>query len=246
MLPRSMTRWTLAFLLWASASHQAVAAPLGFQATLSVEFGLVSFTVPLSPSPTIPGSGVADVAPNGSFAVPAGAVAGVATLPILGTATTAIVLSASLPAGTLSLQGGTLPLQGSLRVCAFSDCGFIVVPLGQLGTAATVVTNIPGIGSNQTVRGVPWGLTATILNTAIFFEGFAHGPASATSTAVAPGGTLQLVSATLIRPGNEGGPETPYTAVARLTFDFVPEPASALLLGLGVVALAARGAKRRA
>jgi hypothetical protein len=250
MLPRAPARRgssivALSLLaLVAVASRDAGAVPLGYHATLSVEFGLI--IAPPFQTATISGSGFAQVAPNGSFTLAAGDIAGTTTVPTANTVVSALILSASVPGGTLAVAGGTLPLQGSLRVCAFASCNFLDIPLSPFGSGLTQVMDIPGIGNNQTVWGSPWGLTATIMNTFISFQGFAHGPASATSTAVATGGTLQLVSAMLIQPGSGLGGGTPYVGVARLTFEFVPEPATALLLVAGITVLAARGAGRRA
>jgi hypothetical protein len=74
--------------------------------------------------------------------------------------------------------------------------------------------------------------------------GFAHGPASLTSSTAQPSGALQLVTVSKVYTSLMAAwPETPLTAV--LTLQFVPEPGTLLLLGSGVAVLAAYGHRKR-
>jgi hypothetical protein len=73
--------------------------------------------------------------------------------------------------------------------------------------------------------------------------GFAHGPASLTSSTAQPSGVVQLVTVSKVFTSLTGAyPEFPLTAV--LTLHFVPEPRTPLLLGSVVAALAVLGRRR--
>ena len=73
--------------------------------------------------------------------------------------------------------------------------------------------------------------------------GFAHGPASLTSSTAQRSGVVQLVTVSKVYTSLTGAfPEFPMTGI--LTLHFVPEPATLVLVGLGVVVLAAAGRRR--
>jgi hypothetical protein len=74
--------------------------------------------------------------------------------------------------------------------------------------------------------------------------GFAHGPASLTSSTAQLSGALQLVTATKVFTNLYGAfPEFPLAGV--LTLHVVPEPGTLILVGSGVVGLAVYGRRRR-
>jgi hypothetical protein len=73
--------------------------------------------------------------------------------------------------------------------------------------------------------------------------GFAHGPASLTSSTAQPSGVVQLVTVSKVFTNLTGAfPELPLIGV--LTLHFVPEPGTVLLLGSGVAALAVLGRRK--
>jgi len=111
-------------------------------------------------------------------------------------------------------------------------------------------------GIRISVEAAPWTIkTATAIdetdaNTgAMAFHpvtkmGFAHGPASATSSTAAPSGVVQVVTPSQIRTSLAAGSNHKIGAITTLIIHFVPEPGMLLLLGSGVVGLALLGRNR--
>jgi hypothetical protein len=135
----------------------------------------------------------------------------------------------------------------------------------RLGIAGTGVKGV-GIGGLVTVGGfsairisveaAPWTVkTATAIdqtddNTglAAFHNvtrmGFAHGPASGTTSTAQTSGVLQVVTPAQVRTNLSLGSNVKVGALTELLIHFIPEPGLLLLLGSGVVGLAALGRSR--
>jgi hypothetical protein len=128
----------------------------------------------------------------------------------------------------------------------------------QLFTGATGYTTYSATGFIPllvalTMKHMPWTIgtpTMTIhqggssISTLILPGGFAHGPASLTSSTAQPGGVLQLVTVSKVFTTlTLAWPELPVSAI--LNLHFVPEPGTLLLLGSGVAVLVILGRRRR-
>jgi len=156
--------------------------------------------------------------------------------------------------------GGPMGLSGTAKICLFdSTCGQ-VVPLPLTPTAGGAGFGIGGMRTatgpvNLTLQHAPWtiGQPTMTLHTPIsnittpwipLPGGFAHGPASLTSSTAQPGGALQLVTVSKVYTSLISSvPEAPLIGV--LTLHFVPEPGTLVLFGSGVLALTVYERRRR-
>lgn len=75
-------------------------------------------------------------------------------------------------------------------------------------------------------------------------RGFAHGPASATTSTAQPSGVVQIVTPSQIRTNLSAGTSKKIGGLTTLIIHFVPEPGMLLLLGSGVMGLALLGRNR--
>lgn len=171
-------------------------------------------------------------------------------------------ISGALQNTANQLTMNTQPSQGSVRICLFyagCNSGSIENALGQTVNGVPIGAGVGGvitIGGSGAIRisilGAPWTIkTASVSNRTdngvlTYFQrnGFAHGPASLTSSTAQPSGVLQLVNATQTTvvgvPGN--GDLSGQLSSAR--YHFVPEPGLLLLLGSGAAGLAILGRRR--
>ena len=236
-----------AISLAASAAH---AGALPFTASLSIQISTLQPIVLYGTGTAIAnGSGggahINSLALAGSTFATAGLVVPVTdpvAFPIAG-----IELTVQNGAGSFATAGGTLggvmPLPGVAKICLFGTCASpaanLSAPLSAVGVGG--YQNI-GAAVNLTVVGAPW-TTGTAAAGTVTAMGMAYGPASATSSTFAPGGHLQLVTPFVIY--SHVGASAVVPSFATLTIDFVPEPATLLLLGGGVAALCLAGRARR-
>lgn len=251
-------------LLLLAAIAVAIAAParaavLPFTSTL--EFSIGYGTSPV----TIVDSGVATLNGSGGglhltrIAFAAGEISGTALQPITDPSAapiTGFLASLANAAGTIAeTVGGQLKgamgLPGAVKVCLFGTASACVAPTANISVPMTPV----GQGGsayvqgpvNLTVFGAPWTTgTAAIGATSVpgFTRmGFAHGPVSGTSTTAQVGGSIRLVTPVYVTTNIGASAIIPSFAV--LTLHFVPEPATALLLGGGVALLCRSGRARR-
>lgn len=231
---------------------QGVALPVEWE--LEIQIG----TSPTQIS--VAGTGVAIVNGSGglgaltSLELPAGMIAS-ATAAVVVTDPAAspirgILLTVSNGAGNFAIDGGghlagVMSLPGRERICLFGICNAALanvnVPLTGVGASGIEYSTA---SVNLTVAGAAWTTgtaTAVGLGTTMF-TGYAHGPASATGSTAQVGGSLQLITPFTMATNVQV--DGPLISVARLTLRFVPEPASALLVASGLVALARFGRSR--
>jgi hypothetical protein len=139
-------------------------------------------------------------------------------------------------AGTVGPAGGVLPLAGLFKVCMYAACtggavANLSVPLSVIGAGGAQAAT-PGAVS-VTAFGAPW-TTGTI--TVGEDPTQVHGSAGP--------GVLNLVTPISIST-DIGAFATLDVGYARLVLHYVPEPTTAVLLGAGVLALAARARSLR-
>lgn len=157
--------------------------------------------------------------------------------------------------------GGTLAVAGLFRLCIIAGpgCPFsISIPLtinGTRGVGLGGLITIDGFvksGIKISITGSPWTIATAAIpgiptdnggfttSTAV---GFAHGPASGTSSTANISGVVQLVTPTLVQT-NIGGSEV-LALFNSLTIHFTPEPGTLLLFGSGIAALGVAARRRK-
>jgi hypothetical protein len=207
-------------------------------------------TLQLSADPDVPpltvsGTGMSSDGPSGAFALPAGSIAGTdsedptgpSPLPFIA----GLELSVSSGAGSFSPGvpfGGTMALGGSLTQFLFGHVpGFgVPIPLAVVGAGGSQAYSGPVADGavSGTITGSPWTI-GTVTETDVSGTETASGFDARASDGT---GALRLVTGFIVTYGivqvdHLGG-------TATLDFSFVPEPGTAVLLTVGLTALATR------
>jgi len=205
------------------------AGPLGHLSSVAVPSNLLSIstTITPTPNPTSP--------PPFSF----------------------LVVRMDNAAGSFSESATTAPLEGemavpgNIRVCILFGCGsFFDVPLTSQGTRGVGLSGGPIVRPGAvavTVQGAPWTTGTVVITTTsgtVNGVGFAHGPASATSSTANPGGVVKLVTPVTITTKSLLSPPSVISLVASFEVEIIPEPAALTLLLPGIGVLLTLGAVR--
>lgn len=244
------------------AAAPAGAATLAFTGTLTLQL------VHSNPNTVVPvaGSGLAQVTGGlhlSSLTLPGTTFGPITTKIDLGfaTGTDLSLVGVVNQSGQFTGGAGVLGFSGVAKLCfALFDptCLFanLLFPFAATGTPAKGF----GIGGTQVTAGAvgvtakhaPWTTGQPVLsihwpNSTVTIPplpgGFAHGPASLTSSTAQPGGVLQLVTATRVFTSLTAAfPELSQYGILEL--HFVPEPGTLLLLASGGLGLALLGRRR--
>ena len=170
-------------------------------------------------------------------------------------------ISGALANSNLGVLPNTIPSTGGVTICLLiaNPCDFqLNLLVGatsagvQIGGGVGGILTIGGLGAIRiSVVGAPYTVkTVSAVNRTenglfdVFSEhGFAHGPASITSTTAQASGVLQTITAnhtTVIGPGDNDISGN----ISRVLTHFIPEPGLLLLFGSGAVGMALLGRKR--
>jgi hypothetical protein len=247
-----------ALVLGAGLAGGAHARVLGYEGTLTLDF-----VQPDLPTVAFSGLGVATVngsagrVPLGSLRLGSG-IGGTGWVPLTDPEVPirSIAVDLSLGTGVLApisggagpLTRGTLPIQGDLVIFIIQPV-FIPIPLTVGGTRGAgiggliTVNTFGTAGPKFSVTGTPWTIGATTVSNSLR-SGFAHGPASGTTTTAKEGGVVQLVTPIRVTSGDFAGVDA-IGIIGTLRIVLVPEPGTGLLLGAGVIALALAGRRER-
>jgi hypothetical protein len=175
-------------------------------------------------------------------------------------------------ASNVGLTQDIVPVGGLVKICILtSTCqNFVALILTQpTGTVNGQPVGLKGVGIGGLItagggtdpirvslEGAPWTIkTATSIDhltttggNQIFeprvYKGFAHGPASGTTSTAQPSGVVQLVTPSQVATNLTFGASAKLSSHIVTLIHFVPEPGLLLLLGSGVAGLALLGRKR--
>ena len=202
-----------------------------------------------------------NVAGNGGGAIIVDATLGTGTFsPISGGAASTVVLARN-----------QMPMRGLAKICILStSCtAYVELPL----TAPTTVNGVPGTGTKGigiggfltaggyggirlSLQAAPWTIKTTSVTDQITAtggsriftlqtaKGWAHAPASTTTSTAQTSGVVQLVTPAQIQTNLPLGSSDQMGGRIILLLRFIPEPGLLLLLGSGVVGLAVLGRRR--
>jgi hypothetical protein len=157
--------------------------------------------------------------------------------------------------------GGSIPVKGLARVCLLSiGCQpLLYIPLaltknnGATGVGVGGLLTTLGVNNLRfSVQANPWtiGASSGVNQTAngafktLQRSGFAHGPASNSSTTLRNSGVIQLITPAQVDILGVPANNLKLTLFSTLTIHFVPEPGLLLLIGSGVVGLGLLGRSR--
>jgi len=269
-----MRRWTLSLGMGSALTACITLGLIGSAGAATLDFtGTLNLQLAATPAFVVPGAGTAQVTDDGSFhllsfLLPGGTFGPITTsIPITSNAEATafwLTLPGNLTGSFGGISGGppgggSMGLQGVDKIClGFASCEFAHVPFpftptaGGAGFGIGGTRTIPG-AVNLTVQDAPWTIGQPVMtihtpNSTISVPtlpgGFAHGPASLTSSTAQRSGVVQLVTVSKVYTSLVGAfPETPLIGV--LTLHFVPEPGTLLLLGSGVAGLALHARRKR-
>jgi hypothetical protein len=250
-------RVAVGVFLLVAFSAPADAGPLAFVGNLHLQIGRIGIDIPGAGNVTVDST----TSPT-RFWLEAGAfpaVAVVAPVPSSIAPTNYPIVSLQITIdnarGSFSIDAdrarGVMPLPGVAKVCLFGPCAAplanVEVPLSVVGQPDARVDVTGPV--NVTVAGAPW-VTGTVIarpppvpyaesGPTLVTRGHRHGPAGLRGSTFQHGGTIQLVTPVAIRTNLA----IQVPAYASLTFVFAPEASTLTLLGGGIAALAAAGAR---